>query len=366
MFRPLLVFPFVIALAGCGADGGPDGTDASGVDDTAPGAEVGVDVAAPDAGDDVVADAPDAAAICSDLTGLYQGGGSCSGAGLSLPELFCVRQDGCAVQVSSPPLVLTGTVTDTTASVTSEEPTSQTCDATGDAARLDVACELTELGGTCEGAYGRIGEAGEIYCCDVREPDCPNGRRCQVIQLPELRVSQCIDVIGDVAEGEACERVDGLSGHDDCAPGLFCANWGSPDPTQRACHRLCVDAADCGDGASCLNLAAFPPTGGCSPLCDPLADPGTCADGARCGIISALAFNANVVSTACLPPTTNLGLGEQCPSADACAGRLQCAFGVCREPCDPEHPCPDGQTCEAFVGTTPGFPEGLGACTPAG
>jgi hypothetical protein len=372
----------LVLAAGCGEEDGPGGSgedvgDVSSADlatdgdggasDTGSG-----DVGSGDAGSSDAEDAgaTDTASGCADFAGYYTTAGSCTGGVLELPETICVFLSECEVTAYTEVIgtVFEGSVSGPAASFSTTSAPIQSCDATLEDGDVVASCEIPAAGAECTGTLAEV-PSDLVLCCDLVGQNCPDGQRCQPLSLGGGLTSACIEVTGEVGLGESCERDETREGfYDDCQAGLYCTSFGTP-AGQRTCRAHCTDSRECGAGEACHIGSGTPAAGRCLPLCSPFAEAdaeGACPTGTACRNFAALGGGPGSSMTMCLGAAeTTFGEGEACTGADSCDDGLWCHASVCRQPCDPENPCDDGQTCMPYAGrfnVVPGFPAGLGVC----
>src|SRR5689334_19332843 len=101
-------------------------------------------------------------------------------------------------------------------------------------------------------AHDAAAPSSAAVICDPRGQDCGDEAKCAITAaIPGAFELACVDILGDVSEGEPCERNAEGFGHDDCAPGLFCSFIGELGPDQggtRRCHAMCENDEQCGHG----------------------------------------------------------------------------------------------------------------------
>lgn len=239
----------------------------------------------------------------------------------------------------------------------------------------------TSTGGATTGGQPGIGgssgaaplhpAAGEA--CDVMAQDCadPAAPKCVLDFSDKLELpSTCAEASGDANKDEPCTLVDGVTGHDTCAPGLFCNHIDVPasDPEGR-CRPLCDANEQCPDTEWCFRLNRHDPdtmfepdtrlVGHCTISCDGVFSD-TCQPGTKC-----LASNdiADTLRYSCFS-SDDKPEGATCTSNNDCAPGLGCNQ-VCRPFCDAAHPCGANETCSAVpIGLCFGPPPAW-SCDPA-
>ncbi len=213
--------------------------------------------------------------------------------------------------------------------------------------------------------------------CDIWKQDCPDGQKC----MPwaddggsSWNSTTCTALDADPATaGETClAEGGGLSGVDNCAPGMMC--WFVDLDNVGTCLELCTGSPDspvCPDGKTCemsnqgvINL--------CYDTCDPLAK--SCPEGLICIFESPSDF-------ICEFDASGEGgqYGEPCAFINVCDDGLYCApqdevpgcespDGCCSLYCDltAANTCPGmTQECLPWYGEgqqTPAGQENIGAC----
>ena len=176
---------------------------------------------------------------------------------------------------------------------------------------------------------------------------------------------ESIDEAGDMAEGESC------SSGSDCAEGLFCIGWDSPDPRGQICSRMCDRHTQegCGDDEFCSNPffdadddgLDIEEIGFCSTRCAP-DPPDTCGSGQRCTAHPGFPQAMCTPNFYCLSNGGSAGKseGSECNRAelhlDGCPAGLTCApveevgeefEDRCVEPCQKNSDCEDGNCLNA-------------------
>jgi len=204
-----------------------------------------------------------------------------------------------------------------------------------------------------------------VFACDPVGQNCPDGGapKCSVLLVDNVAVARCLPLEGSVAEGETCERSEGI-GRDDCAAGGYCSGIGYPlipeMPRTRVCRRFCHAVSDCVQGDACVKVTEqVPPDGICVPTGCALFD-ASCDQGMTC---DALAITVTGQwAGVCRSPGPQRA-GEDCSAADCVAG-AHCAAGTtpgtatCHALCDDTHHCPESQRCSPYEG----LPNGAGRC----
>ena len=194
-----------------------------------------------------------------------------------------------------------------------------------------------DLGSPDSGTMGSMCPAGE---CDYgSNTGCPAGQACY---LGTGGAPVCLSA-GTAGMGETC-LVQG-----DCVGGMVCLGSGDSG----ACHRICCGGDDsvCGAGSSCGAIQGIVGVGGCTLVCDPVAQSG-CAAGEACYSLAS--------GPQCAPPGTGIQ-GTTCTYQDDCSMGFGCvgdsATGyLCAEYCDPTSPsCSDPSlTCVPLLSSDAG------------
>ncbi len=170
-------------------------------------------------------------------------------------------------------------------------------------------------------------DGGVVEMCDPGEQDCPKGQKCtSFVSTPgndTVDATHCVDVMGDRAFGEACERIEG---NDDCGTGLFCMTDVSGHLGEGVCLEFCTVNQPCEFGGECFafNDGALPL---CQQLCDPLIQ--DCPPTQGCY----QAFDSFVCAMPG-PPAGGGNDGDACGTIQGCNPGLVCAAGTdgCTEP----------------------------------
>lgn len=214
-----------------------------------------------------------------------------------------------------------------------------------------------------------IAPSDALRQCDLETNEgCDAGQKCATVyQAAGWYQVTCVDEASTtVGALETCTRPDGTVGMDTCEQGYFCAFWGKPaaDPPERHCLAYCDASSDCGDAGACITYSgSLPSAGACAATCDPFADD-PCGEGLHCiaernTVEGPLAWACNRIQTT--------GAGELCsPGFDHCDEGLSCGYGEdgvarCGAPCDGDHPCPEGSTCQTVSNASPQHPT-AGVC----
>ena len=199
--------------------------------------------------------------------------------------------------------------------------------------------------------------------CDIIVQNCPDGQKCTFTVEGNVEAARCLDVLGDDAIGETCERPTAVMGEDTCAAGGLCVYWGLPyaDPYERACVPLCRTDGDCSADKYCSGIRDAERVGACVLRCDPFDD--TCPTGTKCSSLSG--FDQEVRFTCLFEGQA--GIDEPCSGTDNifCQEGLHCtssgAAAACYPACDDAHPCDGGVGCSVWNNTVPDYP-GFGIC----
>ncbi len=178
---------------------------------------------------------------------------------------------------------------------------------------------------------------GTAHCttCEPPSEGCEQGERCT---MSNFGVFFCLPA-GDVAEGGDCSSAD-------CQAGLICLDG--------TCFSYCENASDCASqDQHCV--WAWPELGTswgvCRPGCDPILQTGCYSNEESACYYS----DPEAGTTECWIPGS-LQEGDDCSDmSQFCAPGLDCVLEpgsdpyeyYCRAYCDPEHPCPQGKSCQS-------------------
>ncbi len=231
-----------------------------------------------------------------------------------------------------------------------------TPDADADATNVDADATPDVSVRSCAGNLGAIRGT-----CDPNRPsDCSATQSCS---LRAVLINNQIDRFettcannsdfGTAQQGDSCTSVS------DCAPGLFCVNWPSPDPRGRVCAKPCAlqSGAGCDEATEyCTNPFSdkLSGIGFCTARCDPYT-----AD--ACSVGQTCTPDYNYPDETCLPnfrclsnlQTPTKAAGDTCSRAnhetDGCAGGLICAplsgGDTCVQPCHDVSDCAPNAEC---------------------
>lgn len=219
--------------------------------------------------------------------------------------------------------------------------------------------------GSCE-TFECLEDQGENQgsCDPVNETGCDfDSEHCTMTLVfsggtPSHFETTCDDKddAGSLSEGESC------SSGSDCAEGLFCIGWDSPDPRGQLCSRMCDRNTQegCADDEFCAHPFIDDDSGGpgiegigfCSERCSP-ADPSACDSGQRCTAHPGFPEGMCTPNFQCLNNGGSGGKseGSECDRAeltqDGCPSGLTCApvgeegQDLCVEPCQSDSDCAD-------------------------
>lgn len=297
---------------------------------------------------------------CADFSGGWALTGTCSVPGFSPFPVACITQTGCAATVVVSAGSLPGTIAGNTLTFgTSVSGIPLECTVTRSGASLTASCVAAGGAATCTATGAPIEFPGATrFCCDVSAQDCGAGRRCNIISSTTTNndlLTACVPS-GAVADGAACARAGGRVGAEDCAQGLFCANYNNATAASRTCQRLCRSASDCRAGEGCVSVTDTPRTGVCLPPCT--LNGTDCAAGTCRPVNTFQSATTTAFVNGCFPVGA-AAAGASCAQSPDCGANLACRGGVCRAVCDATHACPMGQSCMAYTGTNPA---GSGTC----
>lgn len=308
---------------------------------------------------------------CSDFNGAFTNTGTCSVAEIVPFRTACVSQTGCSATVMVENGPAAGTVVGNVLTFQFDTPVGiARCNATLRAGgAVDTFCDVDDGFATCNGTAMRATEEGASrWCCSVRDPAaCSMGEKCTGLSADGSAIFTACRAAGTLTEGQSCTRSPDRAGHDECGPGLYCANYNNATTSTRTCQRLCAQNSDCRANESCISLTGTPRLGLCSPRCtyggnDCAA--GTCRIARSWPSATALASQA-ILQPYCVP----IGTGAEwqpCRTIYDCEANLVCGSdtsGVfqCRRPCTPTLACPMGSSCSSTM-TTATNPLGAGVC----
>jgi hypothetical protein len=221
-----------------------------------------------------------------------------------------------------------------------------------DGRRIPVLCNpsQTDCESRCQSATA----------CDPVANTCTstNARRCRFDVSAGAATPTCTPG-GRQDAGDSCVLVTLPDGgaDDTCGPSLFCTRFQAPQG-QMNCLPLCYATQDCG-AQQCLLLSTAIHTGeSVMGLCvTPCAFFTGCDAGTTCSISGNVDFKSMGY---CRPVGTSPLLGS-CQTDSDCGPNLSCNGNTqCVANCDLSHPCPDGGTCTASIGTLMG--NGAGLC----
>jgi hypothetical protein len=210
--------------------------------------------------------------------------------------------------------------------------------------------------------------------CDVFAQDCPEDEKCAAWDADgdgSWDATKCVPATGTGQHGDEC-MMEGLSGVDDCAPGVMCWNQ-DPDTGFGTCVELCTgtkEAPQCGPDKTLCTVVNQGVLNLCLNKCDPLIQ--DCPNDDLClshieeqGFICVLNASGGMA-----PENTPCGFANSCNAGLFCmsAGVLpSCDADFCCSPvCDLTAPdeCSEGKECTPWYEegqVIPGY-EAVGIC----
>ncbi|MCR9165338.1 MAG: hypothetical protein ACE37F_24030 [Nannocystaceae bacterium] len=243
----------------------------------------------------------------------------------------------------------------TTSTTTTDTPTGESSSSEGgDTSSTAGSSSSSESGGS------ESTGSPDPALCDPIAQDCvdPEAAKCGLRWNDGDPIAACEPILGEGALGEACALPGGILGEDDCAPGLFCSNFGVAEG--RVCRSICSEGT-CDAGEACVDFFNWD-YGVCSPTCAIAGD--DCPEGTGC---QPIASRDEPGSATICTPTGPAQLGEECNGLSRCEEGLMCVAQLagpvtCEQFCEIEGEltCPDGVQCLPLL-DTPGW----GFCNPS-